>query len=176
MGLVKNKALVKKVVIGAIVRDTQVMRALSNDKSDFLDSSYPDNSIEENMELLDTRIFDRRAPETLENEAKSIVSIGASVHKSEFPRARGLIQINTLVHESLMKTDYSLKRNDYLLHKLETMLEGALPNQIITRMEAEDTKEYDRSGEFVRDSITFSFDIINLSKACERMGVKLDDT
>lgn len=119
MSRLKNLSLNKEKIMMRIIGSPELVKAIHYPNSDFLDQA----DIDVPEELINTNIFPKkRVP--LDKDTNTFLTIDITDYKpTRNPRfKRATVYIYVLVHESLTSTDYGVMRMDYILSKLDELL------------------------------------------------------
>lgn len=124
----QEMSAVKRLVIEKIQEDENLMKAIGNVDSDFKDHPTPPIDV-----LLTDNIYKYRYPRSLEGEVKVILSMDVSLRKNSnrSQTKEGNIAIYIFTHVSLEDTVYSIIRSDYIINKLDVLLNNSTIKNIL---------------------------------------------
>lgn len=124
----QEMSAVKRLVVEKIQEDENLMKAIGNVDADFKDHPTPSMDI-----LLTNNIYKYRYPRSLEDAVKVILSMDVSLRKNNnrTQTKEGSIVIYVYTHVNLEDTIYSMVRSDYIINKLDVLLNNSTIKNIL---------------------------------------------
>ena len=147
--------LVKNYLFGLFDKSDTLKQAISSTRSDFKEDAIP--SI---YDLIYNNIFPYKYPRTLENIQKTILSI--CVDLGSRPTLRdGSLDIYIYTHVDLMNTDYNITRNDYIVCRIEELLNDSMVKGVMSEISFVDTRELPPVKDWCVNLISYKFTSLN---------------
>ena len=150
----------KILFIDQIQTDENLLKAIGNNNSDFKDHQTPDIGL-----LLSNNIFKYKYPRTLENETKVILSLSVSLRKdrNKSQTKNGNFDTYIYVHESLLDTIYGYTRMDYLVNKIDTVMNNSTVKNILGDLQFEEAVEMPPIKDWCVYRVCYTFSSFNHS-------------
>lgn len=147
--------LIKDYIIKIFDTSDNLKQAISSTRDDFKDDVVP--SI---YDLLEVNLFKYKYPRTLENIQKTIVSI--CVNLSARPTLRdGSIYIYIYSHVDIMNTVYNMTRNDYIICRIEEIMNDTNTKGVLGEISFVDTRELPPVKDWVVNVVEYKFTNLN---------------
>ncbi|QWU13400.1 hypothetical protein SAMN04487895_10366 [Paenibacillus sophorae] len=119
MSFLKEITDYKNTVINRILSDSDLCKAISYNSNDFLSQPH----IEDTSMLIYNNIYPYRFIPDIKIEAKSFITLSCTDYRpSGNSFKNGLLGIYMFTHRDLFKTDYGYTRVDYVLSKVEELM------------------------------------------------------
>lgn len=147
--------IIKNFIVQTFDTSSTLKQAISSTRNDFKEASIP--SI---YELLDNNLFLYKYPRTLENIQKTIVSV--CVNLSARPTLRdGSIYIYVYSHVDLMNTVYNMTRNDYIICRIEEIMNDKNTVGVLGEISFVDCQELPPVKDWVVNCVRYEFTNLN---------------
>lgn len=157
----QEMSAVKKLVIDKIQEDENLMKAIGNVDSDFKDHPTPPIG-----DLLSNNIYKYRYPRTLEGETKVILSIDVSLKKNynKTQVKEGSLILYVFTHVNLEDTVYNIIRSDYIINKLDVLLNNSTIKNILGDLQFVRTSQMPPIKDWTTVMLEYSFSSFNDNK------------
>jgi len=110
----------KQNIIIAIIANSNIVKAIYNTDSNFIDQSLPSGFDANN--LVYQQVFPYRFIPEISEEAKNYLTMSFTNYKKLGNQYKaGYMYFYVLCHKSLVQTDYGCLRYDYILNELDEM-------------------------------------------------------
>lgn len=147
--------LIKNYIVSTFDTSSTLKQAISSSRDDFKEDIVP--SV---YALLNDKLFLYKYPRTLENIQKTIVSI--CVNLSARPTLRdGSIYIYVYTHVDLMNTVYNMTRNDYIMCRIEEIMDNTNAVGVLGEISFVDTRELSPVKDWVVNVVEYKFTNLN---------------
>jgi hypothetical protein len=107
----------KNTIMQMLINDENIVKAIGNNESNFLDITYPNQT----RELLFNNIFPYPFVPDIEDEQKTYITLSLQSRSGGKYYKVGSIIFYVFTHYNLLKTDYPEIRTDYLMHKIDSL-------------------------------------------------------
>lgn len=157
----QEMSAIKKLVIDKIQLDENLMKAIGNVDSDFKD--HPTPSIDT---LMTDNIYKYRYPRSLEGETKVILSLDVALRKNvnKTQTKEGNLVIYVFTHVSLEDTVYNIIRSDYIINKLDVLLNNSTVKNILGDLQFVRTSQLPPIKDWTTVMLEYSFSSFNDNK------------
>lgn len=157
----QEMSAVKRLVIEKIQEDENLMKAIGNIESDFKDHPTPNIG-----DLLNGNIYKYRYPRTLEGVTKVILSIDVSLKKNynKTQIKEGTLIIYIFTHVDLEDTVYDIIRSDYIINKLDVVLNNSSVKNILGDLQFVRTSQMPPIKDWTTVMLEYSFSAFNDNK------------
>jgi hypothetical protein len=149
--------LIKNFIIKTFDTDDNLKLAMSSPRSDFKEDVAP--SI---YELVDVNLFKYKYPRSLEDVQNVIISICVNLDARPTMR-KGSLYIYVYSHVDLMNTDYGITRIDYIISKIESLLNNSNVKGVLSEINFVETRELAPVNNWIVNAMEYKFTSYNSS-------------
>lgn len=153
----------KKFMTKQIMSDEELLRAISIDKSDFLNNAYV---LSPAYEIAKNRIYQYKFFKDIKTEQESFMcfSISLRKEKGKLQTKTGEIEFFIFTHVDLMKTNYPYTRIDFIASRIDKLFNMEGTTDVIKKIQFVRDEEISYNSSFVGYMVKYSFDSFNTDK------------
>ncbi len=123
MGRFAELSTNKYMILSKLIEDQEIVKCLVNNESNFLDIPLPKDF--EETSLIHNSIFPYKFIPTIETVPKTFITMSFNYRPRGMSYKNGSIYFYVITHNSLIRTDYSFLRYDFLINQIDEIFNSS---------------------------------------------------